>query len=373
MKWLTLLLTFIIFVLPTAAQTISDDCPASVEHARNLLADVDVALTEARYQDAETLLRDARQLISRSCGDTTLSIGGNSNLDENTRIVPPSTNPSGQVASVRVVNTVADSTNDYNLTLKDTGDFVTGLGYGEFTGLIPVPAGTRTFNGLTWDFPSNSTWVLAITGLNETASVQVQPISILRNNLQGKARVRVVQTISGLERVSITSVEGVTFGEGLGWLGNQDIEIEPGDYTLRADTTGGTQVIPNTDFTFESDQSYTIFLTGSKEGQSTPQFTSLESAQDTTRVRFINERPEVLEVFYRPANEKLIAELATGATSEWVNVPTSAVTFIAYEIETGPRGQEKASLSEALRSGRDLTITIEADGSMTVETIAFTQ
>jgi hypothetical protein len=214
--------------------------------------------------------------------------------------------------------------------------------------------------------------VLATTGVSSNQSVAIQPIAVIRNDLKGQARVRVVQVISGLGRVNVTSEEGVTFGDSLGWLGNQDTMVEPGDYILRTDTTAGAPVVPPTAFTFEANQSYVLFISGSMDGETRPKFVTLVNPQDTTRVRFVNEGDAAADVHYRPGNAKIADGLEPGATSEWVEIPTSSVTFIAYRPGDGPTGQEVASLTASLRSGRDTTITLNG-GQMTVTDVSFTK
>src|SRR5690606_20860650 len=162
------------------------------------------------------------------------------------------------------------------------------------------------------------------------------------------------------------------FGDSLGWLGNQDTMIDAGDYILRTDTTAGAPVVPPTALTFDANQSYVLFISGSTEGEIKPEFVTLINPQDVTRVRFVNEGDAAVDVHYRPTNTKIADGLEPGATSEWVEIPTSSVTFIAYRPGDGPTGQELASLTASLRSGRDMTIAV--DGSqMTATDISFTQ
>ena len=131
-------------------------------------------------------------------------------------------------------------------------------------------------------------------------------------------------------------------------------------------------VIPPTAFTFDANQSYVLFLSGSTEGEIKPEFVTLVNPQDMTRVRFVNEGDAAADVHYRPTNTKIADRLEPGATSEWVEIPTSSVTFVAYRPGDGPTGQELASLTASLRSGRDTTITING-GQMTVSDVSFTQ
>jgi hypothetical protein len=221
-------------MLPASAQSVVvGACTQAKEDARAQIALADAALAEDRVAEASDLLRDARLLLTRDCGgEAALFIHGNSNLSDTAAISAPTVNPDGGVAFIRIANLSVDVDSGGAVGLNQQLN-VTGLGFGEFTGLIPIPSGTHTFGSLTWDFASNSTWVLATTGVSSNQSVAIQPIAVIRNDLKGQARVRVVQAISGLGRVNVTSEEGVTFGDSLGWLGNQDTMIDPGDYILR--------------------------------------------------------------------------------------------------------------------------------------------
>jgi len=371
-KRLMLIITFVLLTLPSVAQIVADTCPDTVITARDLIAQADIALTETRYADAETLLHDARQLVKKNCRAVAPTPSVNDTGNSSAQINLPGVSPTDGVAYIRVLNTLADSAAPLNVSLNGFGEIVTGLAYGEFTGLIPIPAGVQGFNELSWDFPANSTWVVAGVGLEENLSVLLEPISILRNELGGKARVRVMQAISGAERFNVTSVEGMSFGSGLGWLQFHDADVEPGSYILYADMGGNGLVIPETEFTFEANQNYTIFLIGGKDGAPAPQFVALISPQDVTRVRFTNNRAAAVDVHSRPGNNKIIEALAPGVTSDWIGIASGAVAFIAYDVGTGPSGQEKASVSEHLRSGRDLTFVIRPNGNITVEEVAFT-
>jgi hypothetical protein len=360
-------------MLPASAQSaIVGACTQAKEDARAQIALADTALAEDRVAEASDLLRDARLLLTRDCGsEAALFIHGNTNLSDTATISAPPANPDGGVAFIRIANLSVDVDAGGVVGLNQQLN-VTGLGFGEFTGLIPIPSGTHTFGNLTWDFASNSTWVLATTGVSSNQSVAIQPIAVIRNDLKGQARVRVVQAISGLGRVNVTSEEGTTFGDSLGWLGNQDTMVDAGDYILRTDTAAGAPVIPPTAFTFDANQSYVLFLSGSTEGDIKPEFVTLINPQDTTRVRFVNEGDAAADVHYRPGNAKIADRLEPGETSEWVEVPTSSVTFVAYGPGDGPTGQELASLTASLRSGRDMTISVNG-GQMTISDISFTQ
>lgn len=362
-------------MLTTTLAQSQDACALAKESVTATLVEVESALADDRTADAGELLRDARALLIQDCsGAASQLLRGSSALGESATITAPDVNQNGNIAYIRVVNLSAD-TPELSVTGFDGQFVVDGLAFGQFTPLIPIQAGNHTFtsntnlSNVTWDFSSNSTWVLAATGLRSTSSTALQPIATLRNDLKGQARVRIIHALPNLGRIDIESEDGTVFGENLGWLGNRDTMVDAGDYTLRVATPAGGSVIAPTLFTFESNQSYVIFVSGSAEDAV---FVETVSPYDMTRVRFINDTSEDLDIHYRPGNQKIVEVLVAGATSDWVELPSSAVTFVAYQPHTGPTGQERASFPVTLRTGRDMTISI-ANGQMSVEEIAFTQ
>jgi hypothetical protein len=83
-------------------------------------------------------------------------------------------------------------------------------------------------------------------------------------------------------------------------------------------------------------------------------------------VQFVNERTDTVDIHLRPGDELIAGGLEAGATSEWITIPSTAATFIAYAPGTGPTGQEIASLASQLRPGRDITVVFRADGTVDV-------
>jgi hypothetical protein len=256
----------------------------------------------------------------------------------------------------------------------------TGLAFGDSTDLMVVPAGTRTISAreagaaadsdplvsVTWDFVGNSTWVIAGVGLMETSSFLLEPVTVVRTPTNGMARVRVINQVADIETLSVSGApDGANFADALGWAGVQDTEVEPGTYQLQV-TDGAEGTFGDAQsFDFAADTIYTIFLTGSTAMGPEVDFLVIELPQDETRVQFINERSDAIDVHMRPGDE-LVVSLDAGATSEWLTIPSTAATFIAFMPGTGPAGQEQASLATQLRPGRDVTIVFRADGSVEV-------
>jgi hypothetical protein len=257
---------------------------------------------------------------------------------------------------------------------------VANLAFGEATEILTLPAGTHTvsvraagsaadsetLSTLTWDFTGNSTWIISAVGLVETASFLAEPVTVIRTPLNGLARVRIANWVSDLEMLNVDSDTDTVFAEGLGWAGIQDVEIEPGTYQLQVTDGADATFTEPISFDFEADTVYVVFLTGSTEMGPAVDYLVIEMPQDETRVQFVNERTDTVDVHLRPGDELIAGGLEAGATSEWITIPSTAATFIAYAPGTGPTGQEIASLASQLRPGRDITVVFRADGTVDV-------
>lgn len=262
---------------------------------------------------------------------------------------------------------------------------VANLAFGESTDIINVPAGTHTvmvhaagsatdsdpLTTFTWDFTGNSTWIISAVGLMETVSLQAEPVTVIRTPLNGLARVRIANWVSDIEMLNVDNDSDTVFAEGLGWAGIQDVEIEPGTYQLQVTDGADADFTEPVAFNFEADTVYVLFLTGSTTMSPAVDFLVIEVPQDETRVQFVNERSDAVDIHMRPGDEQVTANLEAGATSEWFSIPSTAATFIAYAPGTGPTGQELASLASQLRPARDVTVVFRADGTteITEETL----
>jgi hypothetical protein len=171
--------------------------------------------------------------------------------------------------------------------------------------------------------------------------------------------------------LNVDSDSDTVFAEGLGWAGVQDVEIEPGMYQLQVTDGADADFTEPVSFNFEADTVYVLFLTGSTTMGPAVDYLVIEVPQDETRVQFVNERSDAVDIHMRPGDELVAGGLEAGATSEWFSIPSTAATFIAYAPGTGPTGQELASLASQLRPARDVTVVFRADGTteITEETL----
>lgn len=258
---------------------------------------------------------------------------------------------------------------------------IANLAFGETTSLIPFNGGPRTFTArpagsgpdgellytVRWDYLANSSWIVTAAGLLDKFAFIVEPISIVRNNYNGRARVRVVNLVQDW-RLTVRGDNGTEFGSGLGWVGIKDTMVNAGSYTLQVSASGETLNDP-TPFEFTAETTHTLYIIGQPNSTHPVRLLPLVTPQDTTVVRFVSRRDDAVDIHYRPTNERLVADISSGETSEPVSLASGAVTFIAYAPGTGPTGRELAALPMQLRPGREITVTLNNRGMEVTEVV----
>jgi hypothetical protein len=198
----------------------------------------------------------------------------------------------------------------------------------------------------------------------------MQPFIVVRNDLNGQARVRTVNWVLGAPPLTVTDSADRVFARGLGWIGIQDVEFEPGTYDMSV--SGDDNVFWTGTLDLEADTSVALLLIGDPDGDPPVRALPVVNSADSTRVRFVNNRSDTVDIHVRPGNERVVESLRPGETSEYVSLPSGAVTFVAYQPGTGPTGQEQASLIDTIRPGRDVTVTLRNSGQMTISNVEFT-
>ena len=286
------------------------------------------------------------------------------------------------IAFVRFAHTSVDVGTIDIYRGRDAEPIVAGLDYGEVTELIPIPAGgwlmtarpagsgtggTQLYQ-VNWNYLSNSSWVITAAGIQNEFAFIVEPVSILRNNYDNKARVRIVNVVAGAPRTTVLTMDNVVLGDGLGWFGVRDTLLEPGDYILDANATNGSFLVTPQQFTFEANITYTLLVMGGLNGAPL-QFLTFETPQEISRVRFINSRIDVVDIHYRPGNQLLISTFDPQTETDWYEFPSGAVTFVAVAPGAGANGREIAALPWQLRPDRDVTIELTQNGMRVIETV----
>lgn len=282
-----------------------------------------------------------------------------------------------QVALVRFAHTTADY-GPVDVYVRDLGDtqVAAGLAFGTETGFVLLPAGEHAISvrsagsgvageilaTTSWNFQNNTTWLVAFAGLEANVSLQLEPINLLRDNINADvARVRLVNFIPGGPALTVTDSTGETFGQGMGWFGVVDSERVPGDYALNVTSADGTTLVADVPVTLWGGALTTLMIMGSTDGSQPVQLISFSSPGNVSRVQFVNNYSEMLQVFMIPGNVEIVPSLAIGATSEWVTLPSGAVTFVTYIAGAGPTSQQQISWIGRVLPMRDLVITLLPD------------
>jgi hypothetical protein len=388
-KTIYLLITLLVVVPPAAAQT----CHDAAKAAAPLLEDARVRIESSEPNEALALIHAAQTLLSACGGDSeaeTPTAQGQSNettaLDSSGStstvalsptmtsavVTPPEVDLEQSIAFIAFANTSVDSGPIDLYSDQVTVPVVANLAFGEATGLVPFNGGPRTFivrpagsgadgdvlYSVAWDYPANSSWILTAAGLLDKLSFITEPVSIVRNEYNGRTRVRVVNLVPEL-RVWVHSENGAEFGNGLGWIGIKDTMTDAGSYILQVNTDSES-LMESVSFEFDEETTHTFYVIGHPDSDYPVRLLPIITPQEITRVRFVSSRDDAVDIHYRPTNNRIVEGLARDETGAWIPLASGAVTFIAYAPGTGPTGRELASLSLQLRPGRDMTITLSA-------------
>lgn len=365
---------FLALILISLSFTINaqDDYPTCEElavQASDLLRSAQDLLADGNIVEGSTLIDSAIALLDSCNGESvmaspvsnaTLAPTSEANVSDSFTITAPVINEEASIAFIRFAHTSVDVgaidfyMNNGNVLL------VSNLVYGDVTEFLPINGGeqsflTRRHNAgadsevlyqLSWNFVGNSSWIVSALGLVETFAFTLEPISVLRNEYDEQARIRVVNLMAGAPRVSVTSDSGLVLADGLGWIGIQDSLIPAGSYSLQVSNDAGAD--ESLSFDFEANFTYTLYVVG----QETLEVLNIVSQADMTNVRFVNNSHSAVDIHYRPGNARLVENLANGGESEWISILSGAYTFISYAPNTGPTGQELAGIAIQLRPQR---------------------
>ena len=273
---------------------------------------------------------------------------------------------------------VAPDAGPVDVYIQELSDspIVEGLAFGDVTGFVLLPPGsynvaTREAGSgiegdaislMNWDYQPDTSWLVAYAGLASDASLQVEPINLLRNDIAGdQARVRIVNLVPGGAVLSLADGNGATLGPALGWMGIYDADMAPGTMNMNVSSAEGRVLLSDASADLTTHALNTLLLAGGADSNQPVQVVSFASPAYVSRVQFVNNGSEPLQLFRRPGNTELVTSLAPGATSDWINVPSGAVTFVAYAPGTGPTSQELGAWIGTLSPMRDQAITFMAE------------
>lgn len=402
-KVLFLAIIGLMFSLPMI-QAQGASCPTeTVANVSTILANVQTLLDEGNIEGANTLIGAARDQLD-DCIATELAEPAEQATQETADTESPAPTATPETEPVDTSAEPAPAEVNYTLNIPEVDQsrgiafiyfahtsvdagaldiymdnnptpVVANLHYGEVTEIVWVSGGGHAFtarpagsgtNGeqlyrTDWNYTPNSTWIVLGAGLRDEFAFIVEPISIIRNNYNGQARVRLVNLIAGAPRLTVRTNTGQSLGDGLGWVGVRDTLLDGGTYQLTVEAANNGQVDIATEYEFPATSTTTLLAMGRGTPEEPIRLLTLTAPQDQTRIRFINRGGSPIEILMRPGNQRLVDVLEPGAESEAFVIPSGAATFVSYAPGTGPRGQELAALPHQLRPGRDLLIGINGN------------
>lgn len=374
------------------------DCPLFAQEAILLLDNAQTAIEANKMNSALDIISRAQDKLTECNPDVqNMDTSGESDTSENASeattsdnnsapagnftVNAPVVNPERSLSFLRFANWSPDVGNlDFYLG-NNTTPIVENIAYQEFTDFVTVnsgelsvkarPAGSgadgEVLHQLSWNFLGNSTWMVSGIGSQSKSAFWVEPISIIRNNYNDQARIRVINLIATRQSATVDTISGVQLASGIGWVGVVDIMLDATDYTVNAKLEDNTAIDNLITQGFEANNTYLVVLTGMNTAEQPVQAIVLKNPEDTTRVKFISNRSEAVEVFNMPAGIEVVDQLEPSTETAWISIPSGALTFILYSPDSGPTSQELAVISRHLRPGKDIAIVVDDNGMQVSE------
>jgi len=254
---------------------------------------------------------------------------------------------------------------------------VSNLAYGSVTDFMALPttgkgyvaraagsgATSEPLFKLDWGVKSNKSELILAAGSSQQKAFVLEPLTLLRTDTKGQARVRVINTVWGGTPFTVKTNQGAVLGQSLAYLKIADMDMAPGTYDFTVTTDAGQNVVSQNGVKLDADKVYTMIITGSADGQTPVKLLVVVSDQDTTRVKIINNGGKPVDVYLKGNDQPLAAGLAANATMDFVGVPSGAATFVIRDAGSAPSDQERGALETQLRPGRDVTLTLTDAGN----------
>ena len=259
-----------------------------------------------------------------------------------------------------------------------TTPVVTNLALGEVSPMFVFPSNQRGFMlreagsaadsapifTADWGLSPNQSYLILATGLVSKQAFILEPVTIVRTPTQGKAKLRIINTVSGDSTLNVADSAGTALGTSLPYLGVADVDVDAGTSDLTVQNAAG-ETVATQNAEFEADSIYVALITADAAGTSTASVNVIEIPQETTRVKVINNADAAFDILLNRSEgqEAFAMNLASGASSDFVEIPSGAATFLIKSVGSGAEGQELAAAPVQLRPGRDVTLTIQGSGS----------
>ncbi len=291
--------------------------------------------------------------------------------------VAAQTTPEGDVGFTRFAHTAVDVPPLDIYLGNNPQPVVTNLKYGDVTDFIALStklsgytaraagsaANSEPLFKLDWGVKANKSEMITAAGLGSRKAFVLEPLTLVRNDTKGKARVRVFNTVWGGPALNVTTTQGTAFGQNLEYLKvSNDADVAPGTYDFEVKDGTGKTVASTPGVNLEADKVYVMLLMGGAEGNPAVKLMPVVSDEEKTRVQFVNGSGGPVDVYIKGQDKPIALGLANGASSELSALPSGAVTFVTRNGGSALTDQELAFIATQLRPGRDTVITLTKTG-----------
>src|SRR5579859_2517559 len=246
------------------------------------------------------------------------------------------------VGFVRFVHTAVDVGPIDIYVGADPKPVVTNLKYGDVTDFVTLPvttsgyiartagspANSKTLFSLDWGLKANESQLIAAAGLNSRKAFLMEPITLVRNKTNGKARVRLFDTVWGGANLGVGAAQGMSFSTNQGYLNiSNNSDIAPGVYDFQVKDGSGNVVSTLPGTSLEADKVYMMLIVGGSGGTPPIHLLPIVSDEERTRVQFVNQSGSALDVYIKGETTPFAAGVAAGARTPLTALPTGSVTF----------------------------------------------
>jgi len=253
-----------------------------------------------------------------------------------------------------------------NLKYGDVTDFmalpVTASGY--FARAAGSPADSKPLFGLNWGVKANKSEMITAAGLSSRRAFLLEPMTWVRSNTKGKARIRIYDTVWGGALLSVDTAQGIGFSQNQQYLNpSRDSDVEPGLYDFQVKDGSGKIIATAPGIKLEADKVYVMLIMGGAAGNPPIKLLPIASDQEKTRVQFVNQSKSTVDVYIKGDAKPFVSGLTNGTSTQLTSLPSRSVTFVARNAGGAVSDKEIAFVALQLYPERDTVITISSSGS----------
>jgi len=263
----------------------------------------------------------------------------------------------------------------------NTKPFVTNLKYGDVTDFISLPdtlsgyiaraagssADSPPLFKLAWGVKANKSEMITAAGLNSHKAFLLEPMTLVRNNTKGKARVRVYDTVWGGALLNVDTTQGMNFSQNQQYLNpSSDKDVAPGVYDFEVKDGTGKVLSTAPGIKLEADKVYVMLIIGGAAGNPPIKLLPIVNDEEVTRIQFVNKSDKAVDVYIKGDIKPLVVELATGSSTPLTILPSASVTFVVRTAGSTVLDKELAFVATQMFPGRDLVMTINSSGGVQI-------